>query len=455
MKKINVFLFLILSVTIGYAQTAPPAGVDLVQKNLRKHITYLASDKLEGRRTGTPGATYAAGYIANQFAKLKLRPGATGKNGKAGYLQQFGYTPSALNKADETPKTEKPRTAYNVIGILEGRDKALRGEAIVVGAHYDHLGRGGQGSLVANSTEIHHGADDNASGTAAIIELARQFSLAKNNKRTIIFIAFSGEEEGLFGSKYYANNPVFPIEKTVAMFNLDMVGRLHDNKLTIGGIGSASEWKELVEKHNINQAAIIPNSNTGGMTYIKTDVPPLNIFNLTLNEDGVGPSDHASFYLKQMPVLFFFTGTHLDYHKPSDTADKINYEGEENVIAYIAALVKEVDQNPVRPTYTVAKSSGTGGRVSVSVSLGTIPSYAEFTDGMGIDGVRAGSPADKAGLKANDKIVKLAGNDVKNITDYMTAMGTMKAGDEYEVVVKRGGETLKLKIVPAPAAPRN
>jgi Zn-dependent M28 family amino/carboxypeptidase len=423
----NVFRFLLLFAFVFSvsAQKAQVAKVSALQADLRKHIEYLASDKLAGRRTGEPGARLAAAYVADQFAKLKLRPGMRSANGKPNYMQAFPYTPKA---------GEAALTGYNIIGVLEGRDKVLKNEAIVIGAHYDHLGYGGEGSLAANSTEIHHGADDNASGTAAIIELARQFAKAKNNKRTIIFIAFSGEEEGLFGSKFYVNNPVFPVENTIAMFNLDMVGRLHDEKLTIGGIGTASEWKLLLT------------TTTAVRSALNTNFRP---FTLQLNEDGFGPSDHSSFYTKKIPVLFFFTGTHLDYHKPSDTADKINYDGEEKVIAYVAALVKAVDQNAVRPTYTVAKSSGTpGGRSGFSISLGTIPSYTDSTNGMVIDGVRDDSPASRAGMKANDKIVKLAGTEVRNVQDYTNILGTMKAGQEYEIVVVRGAETLTLKIIP-------
>jgi Zn-dependent M28 family amino/carboxypeptidase len=240
-------------------------------------------------------------------------------------------------------------TGYNVIGILDGTDKQLKKEAIIIGAHYDHLGNGGAGSLAANSSEIHHGADDNASGTAAIIEIARQFVKEKKNKRTIIFIAFSGEEEGLFGSKFYVNNPAFPIENTVAMINLDMVGRLNAGKLTIGGIGTAGDWKGLVELHNPLVVGHSPSIGNGAMAASRA-------FTLQLNEDGFGPSDHSSFYTKKIPVLFFFTGTHLDYHKPLDTADKINYEGIDGVASYVAELVRAVDKNPMRPTYAVAKA---------------------------------------------------------------------------------------------------
>lgn len=340
--------------------------------------------------------------------------------------------------------------AYNVIGILPGTDPQLKNEAIIIGAHYDHLGHGGNGSLAANSSDIHHGADDNASGTSAVLELARQFATEKKNKRTLIFMAFGGEEEGLLGSKYYVNSPVWPIEKTVAMINLDMVGRLNENKLTIGGVGTASEWRQIVESKNVGDVKLVAASASampGALGGSQT-------FQLALNEDGFGPSDHSSFYSKQVPVLFFFTGTHTDYHKPSDTFEKINYDGLSRITNYVGGIVRSVDANPTKPTYTVAKSSGQMGQVRMSVSLGTIPSYADSTDGMVLDGVREGSPAAKAGLKAGDKITKLAGKDVRNAMDYTYVLGSMKAGEEYEVELIRGTERLKLKVIPAPAARR-
>ncbi len=394
---------------------------------------------------------------------------------------------------------KKQAVAYNVIGVLEGKDAQLKNEAIIIGAHYDHLGKGGQASLAVNSTEIHHGADDNASGVAAMLELARQFAKEKNNKRTLIFIAFGGEEEGLLGSKFYVNNPVFPLDKTVAMINMDMVGRLRDDKLTIGGIGTASEWKNFVEginskikieselakrdifciTVNVNADNIALDGATERDKLVEAVKTSLEIakglkvvnhitlsdvdnskkkflilndnFVLQLNEDGFGPSDHSSFYGKQIPVLFFFTGTHNDYHKPTDTADKINYDGLLKVENFVGEIVKAIDQNPKRPTYTVAKSSGTGeGRRGFNVSLGTVPSYAEGTnDGLLLDGVRDDSPAAKAEIKAGDKIVKMAGREIRNISDYVFVLGEMKAGEEYEVVVVRGGQQLTLKIIPA------
>lgn len=448
-KQLSIFLLLLSFVFSVSAQKAQTAKPDLVEQNLRKHVSYLASDKLEGRRTGEKGANSAAGYIMNGFANAKLKGGVI-NNGKRLYFQTFPYKPR--NAKGEIPPDAKEVEAYNVIGILEGTDAVLKNEAIVIGAHYDHLGRGGMGSLAANSTEIHHGADDNASGTAALIELARQFAKAKNNKRTMIFIAFGGEEEGLLGSRYYVNNPVFPIEKTVAMINMDMVGRLNGDKLNVGGIGTASEWKELVTKKN----EIIP-SVYGDMKKISTtadSIPKTESvyrFNLQLNEDGFGPSDHSSFYGKQIPVLFFFTGTHLDYHKPTDTAEKINYQGLRNITEYVRQIVEYVDQYMnKRPTYMVAKSAAPAeGRRTFNVTLGTIPGYGDGNDGMLVDGVRENTPAAKTGLKAGDKIIKLAGKDVKNVQDYTTVLGDLKADVEYEIVVMRGSEKLTLKIIPA------
>jgi aminopeptidase YwaD len=660
MKRSFSFLFAIVLVgSVAFAQTTQPTSE--LEQNLRRHVEYLASDQLEGRKTGEAGATTAAGYVANQFAQFRLKPGISSAKGKGNFLQPFPYVagvtigessflrlipadttgesklepgitympygnsinsdvPNAplvfagygiatadkkyddfsgldangkvLLVFDGTPeggsretfgsfnihakanlakergakaliviaklndfkadplsrlvyepttgetaipvvivdrgiaaellgakeakdlaaiekslamKTNVPPNsqaetrpvgsvptpikataqlkidlrkktvdAYNVIGILEGTDPVLKNEAIVIGAHYDHLGRGGRSSLAANSTDIHHGADDNASGTAAILELARQFAKEKTNKRTLIFMAFGGEEEGLLGSKFYVNSPVWPIDKTVAMINLDMVGRLKDEKLTVGGIGTAGEWRVLALETAVNQpmrltkagplggtvnhnppAPSVPKS-AEGMTF--SVIPPVPVtqksFELQLNEDGFGPSDHSSFYGKQIPVLFLFTGTHADYHKPSDTAEKVNYNGLTKIADFTAAIVKAVDANLTRPTYRVAQTAPTGGRMTFNVSLGTIPAYGDGNDGLTIDGAREGSPAAKAGLKAGDKIIKLAGKDVRNISDYMFAMGTMKAGEEYEVIVKRGTETLTLKIVPAPAAPR-
>lgn len=630
-RQLSTILAILFVVCSAAAQKAKETRLE---KNLREHVTYLASEELEGRKTGEKGGTFAAGYVANMFQRFKLQPGFSGADGRKSFLQPFefisgvepgdanyftvngeavereahwmpiGFSPNAeisnvpivfagfgITAADldyddydgldprgkivlvlaGTPDSGNPHSgfgrfgihaksnlakekgavamvvisntpdfadeklamrfdqrlgdlalpsivvsrsaasgllgtdlaglkeietwierraeapdsvrirladppdldaslsveivkkkaeAYNVIGIIPGRDKALRDEAIVIGAHYDHLGRGGESSLAPDSTEIHHGADDNASGTSSLLELARQMRKAKDNKRTIIFIAFGGEEEGLLGSKAYVENPAFPLENTIAMINMDMVGRLKNDKLTIGGIGTADVWKDLVERLNSGtlnsdglKARKLPEPKIPGeaqASVVMASVASSAIFDLQLNQDGFGPSDHSSFYGKKVPVLFFFTGTHEDYHKPSDTSDKINYGGLAKINGFVAEIVNYLDARSEAPVYKVAESSSMGAsRRGFNVSLGTIPSYSDSAnDGLAIDGVRADSPAAKAGLESGDKIIKLAGREIKNISDYMFVLGEMKAGEEYEVTVLRGEERIVLTIVP-------
>jgi len=317
--------------------------------------------------------------------------------------------------------------AYNVAGMIEGSDPLLKNEVIVIGAHYDHLGRGGEGSgsLAPRGGEIHHGADDNASGTAGVLELARLFTAQKPRpKRTIVFIAFSGEEEGLLGSNYYVNHPLLPLANTVAMINMDMIGRMKDGRLIVGGVGTAKEWRDIMSADAV-----------------KT-------FQLTLNEDGFGPSDHSSFYAKQIPVLFFWTGTHNDYHKPSDTSEKINYDDEARILEMVGRIVNRLDSADKRLTYTTAKSDPAPRTGGFRVYLGTMPNYSDSNDGLLLDGVRDDSPAAKAGLKAGDKIVRIGDHDIRNVYDYTAALGEMKAGEEYVFEVKRGNEKLTLKIKP-------
>ena len=374
-----------------------------------------------------------------------------------------------------TEITRRLAPSANVVGILDGSDPTLKNEVIVIGAHYDHLGHGGEGSLAPREGEIHHGADDNASGTAGMLELARLFrSQTLRPRRTIVFMAFSGEEEGLLGSNYYVNHPIVPLANTITMINMDMIGRMKDNKLIVGGVGTTPKWREALAAANAperTRVAVAPTSpgdmprpvSTVGREMPGREVPIVTgsngspvvtlsfekPFDLTLNEDGYGPSDHSSFYAKQIPVLFFWTGTHEDYHKPTDTADKINYLDEARILALVRRIVYEIDTNDKRPAYAVAKSESAGRAGGFRVYLGTIPNYADSNDGLLLDGVREDSPAAKAGIKAGDKIVKLAGHDVKNVYDYTYALGEMKAGQEYEVELMRAGERITLKITPA------
>jgi Zn-dependent M28 family amino/carboxypeptidase len=371
----------------------------------------------------------------------------------------YAELPTPISVSVDIIRREVP--AYNVVGVLEGSDPVLKNENIVLGAHYDHLGRGGEGSgsLVPDSADIHHGADDNASGTAGLLELARIFSGQRPRpKRTLIFIAFGGEEEGLLGSAYYVNHPLTPLTNTVAMINMDMIGRMRDRKLVIGGVGTAREWKQIITQANSAEGIkVTANSNSApvqgvpivvsanGRPIVTTD--PNGTFDLTMTEDGYGPSDHSQFYGKQVPVLFFWTGTHNDYHKPSDTFDKINYDDEAGILRLVSRIVREIDGTEKRLSYTTAKAEPprAGG---FRVYLGTIPNYADSTKGLLIDGVREGSPAEKAGLKTGDRIVKIGTREVKNVYDYTYALGEMKAGQEYVFEVMRGSEKLTLTVIP-------
>jgi aminopeptidase YwaD len=370
--------------------------------------------------------------------------------------------PSNLRLDLSTNIVLRESPSANVVGILDGSDPVLKKEVIVIGAHYDHLGLGGEGSLAPREGEIHHGADDNASGTAALLELARIFSQQGSRpRRTLMFIAFSGEEEGLLGSNYYVNHPILPLANTVAMLNLDMVGRMRENKLIIGGMGTAEQWRSIVAVQNralattVSVASGTNSPTTGYPIVVAANGRPIvtsdtsKQFALTLNEDGFGPSDHSSFYAKQIPVLFFWTGTHDDYHKPSDTADKINYADEARIVEFVARIVGDLDSSNTRPTYALAKSDSAGRASGFRVYLGTIPNYADSTDGLLLDGVRDASPAATAGIKAGDKVVKLAGREIRNVYDYTYALGEMKAGQEYEVELMRAGQRIKLVITPA------
>ena len=321
--------------------------------------------------------------------------------------------------------TKEMQSTANVAGYLEGSDPVLKQELIVVGAHYDHLGMGENGSLASRpGREIHNGADDNASGTAGLLELARVFSLhAGALKRSLLFIAFSGEEEGLLGSRYYVNHPTFPLERTVAMINMDMIGRMREKRLIIGGAGTSPVWRDLLTR--LNQDAG---------------------FDLKFQDDGYGPSDHSSFYGKDIAVLFFFTGVHQDYHKPTDDYEKIDTPAEERLLKYVYRVIAEVGNFDVRPLFSKTKESPRPeGGSEFRVYLGTIPDYGEEVEGVKLTGVREGSPAAKAGLKGGDVIVECAGKKIKNIYDYTYVLQEHKVGEMVDIVVLRNGERVNLK----------
>lgn len=311
----------------------------------------------------------------------------------------------------------------NVIGVLEGKGPHAD-ETIIIGAHYDHVGYGGEGSLAPESTDVHNGADDNASGTVALIELARLLAARKTPlPRRLVFIAFTGEERGLIGSAHYVKNPIFDIKNTVAMLNMDMVGRLTDDKLTVFGTGTAPRWKKLVEE-------------TAKAYDLK----------LSLKPEGFGPSDHSSFYGKQIPVLHLFTGTHSDYHRPSDDWDKINIPGMERIIGFLEEIAVATAENPKRPEYVKIERPATTMRSGNRPYFGSIPDFGGEGPGYHISGVSPGSPADKGDLKAGDAIIKMGDTKIDSLDDFDLALRMFSPGEEVDVTVMRDGKRVKLKV---------
>jgi len=332
-----------------------------------------------------------------------------------------------LNNATADISTEVKEVesvSWNVGGYIEGNDPELKNQWLIIGAHFDHLGMGGDGSLYrGEEPQIHNGADDNASGTTGVLELAEKFAAEKDKlKRSVAFFTFSGEELGLLGSNYLANNLPFPAENAVTMINMDMIGRLKDSSLIVYGTGTSSNWTDVLNKNN----------SYG--------------FKLTFNEEGYGPSDHSTFYGKKIPVLFFFTGTHEDYHKPSDDTEKINFDGEQNILEYVYQIAMAIDENPERPDYLLVEKKQTGQMFTRKVYVGTVPDFAGNVDGYKISGVSEGSPAQLAGLKGGDIIIEFGGKKISNIYDFTYALGDFVSGDVVDVVVKRGEEEITFQV---------
>lgn len=383
------------------------------EKSIKNHISLLASDKLKGRGTSSAEETEAANYIAAQFKKAGLIPFNNS------YLKPFVYKRNT-NPHDTSLVGVSEKSSNNVVGFLDNKAPYT----IVVGAHYDHLGLGhDHNSLDANPEgKIHNGADDNASGTAGVIELATYFA---SNKKTepynFLFICFSGEELGLIGSKKWCENPDIELNKINFMVNMDMIGRLSDStqRLVVYGVGTSPVFVPLIDS-------------------IQTK------FNIKKDSSGIGPSDQTSFYLRDIPVLHFFTGQHSDYHKPSDDLDKINLKGEAEVLKYIATFIERTYKYP---KLTFAKTRNPDmGKASFKVTMGVMPDYTFDGEGMRIDGVTDGKPAFKAGIETGDVVKKLGGMEVKDVQGYMKALAKFKKGDSTTVEVLRKGEIKTLNI---------
>ncbi len=386
---------------------------NIQKKQLKKHITYLASDKLKGRGTSTPEEILAANYIAAEYKTYGL------KAINNSYLREFKFKRS-LNPHDTATANLKERTGTNVVGYLDNGAPYT----IVIGAHYDHLGLGeDRNSLDANPEgKIHNGADDNASGTAGVLELAR--CLSKNNTKeayNFLFICFSGEELGLIGSKKWCENPDVDLKSINYMINMDMIGRLNDStkRLIVYGVGTSLVFVPLLDS--------IPSS-----------------LNLKKDSSGIGPSDQTSFYLKDIPVLHFFTGQHKEYHKPSDDIATINFDGQVQVLEYILSFTQKTCSYP-KLTFQKTRNPDTG-KVSFKVTMGVMPDYAFDGEGMRIDGVTENKPAAKAGIKTGDVVKRLGDMEVKNVQEYMKALSKFKKGDTTKVEVLRDKTLLILDL---------
>ena len=542
MKNILLILFFISQGAIGQRLTKSDKAIIV---NLKADITYLASDKLEGRRTGTPGEKLAYEYISSQFGKTGLVPKGDGntfiqafeinegkqvlpvthliingetlesgndffpfifssdgtikadaspafqekgmpwffdikesleknknnphfdlvdairervleyeKKGASACIvynsgtkddelkfdgkskvphlripvifvtkdaaKKYLSDPSAnLNIDLQTALGDKKRTGHNVIGYIDNG----AAQTIIIGAHYDHLGYGeDHNTLWTGKPEIFNGADDNASGTALVMELAKIMKKSKLKKNNYLFICFSGEELGLFGSKYFTEHPTIPLDAVDYMINCDMVGRLNDSThaLTIGGYGTSPEWGK-----------ILPNKTRA--------------INVKFDSSGIGPSDHTSFYLKNIPVLFFFTGIHADYHKPTDDVDKINFEGEFRVLQYIENILKETNNNAKLAFSKTSEPKMEG--ANFTVSLGFMPDYSYSGVGVRADGIIDGKIAQKIGMEAGDVITQLGDFKITDIYNYMTALSKFKKGDSTKLIVMRGKEEKKFDVV--------
>ena len=406
MKLIKLLVFLLVLAS---------CKVDTSKKiTIQEDIEFLADDALEGRQTGTEGEQKAAKYIAKRFENLGLQP-----KGTNGYFQTFSFKPKTdpHQKINYTVKDgDSTITATNVIGFIDNKAEST----VIIGAHYDHLGYGAEGSLHrGEKKEIHNGADDNASGVAVLLNLAEKLK-AKNTNNNYMFITFSGEEMGLLGSNYYTKNPTVSNDKANYMINMDMVGRLKaDSTLAVYGVGTSPILKQTVKANNSN-------------------------FKIVAKESGVGPSDHTSFYNSDIPVLHFFTGQHEDYHKPSDDTVRLNFNGMQTISNYIFEIITDLDNNGKLPFRATKNESDSVPKFEVG--LGVTPDYLFDGKGMRIDGTREDTPATNAGIQKGDIVVKMGDNIITDMMTYMQALSSFKKGDSTNVTVKRGEEIVETKV---------
>jgi hypothetical protein len=409
-KNLRFSFFALLTGVIIVGCDGPPSDEKLLS-TLKNNVTFLAADDLEGRAIGTEGEIKAAEYLAKEFKKIGLLP-----KGTDGFFQPFTVSKPSNPHEEAVIGTDGAGiTGRNVVGFLDKKaDKT-----IVIGAHFDHLGMGGSGSLHRGDSAIHNGADDNASGTAALLALAKILTHEELSSN-VLFIAFSGEENGLWGSNYFVKNPTIDLASVNYMVNMDMVGRLNEEKsLAVYGVGTSPSFPSILDPINSDSLKIVT------------------------TESGVGPSDHTSFYLQDLPVLHFFTGQHEDYHKPTDDSDKINYEGLVKVVRYISRVIDQLDSEP-KLAFTKTKDSSDSPRFTVS--MGVVPDYMYDGKGMRVDGVSEGKPAQAAGLLKGDVVVQLGDSTIYDMMSYMRALSAFQKGDSTKVVIERSGQKVEALV---------
>jgi len=385
-------------------------------------VRLLAADSLAGRKTCTPENEAAARWLAEQLRREGVRPAGDGGT----FLQRWTVGNTSATREAGIAGCE----TMNVVGAIPGRG-VLAGHLVIVGAHLDHLGRGGFGSrMPADSGRIHNGADDNASGTAGVLELARALRRDRRSRdsrpfRTVLLAFWNGEEAGALGSRYFAERLPAPRESVLAYINFDMVGRLREGRLLALGARTAEEWPALLDSVNATHR-----------------------FDLRASGDGWGPSDHASFYALRLPVLHLFTDLHEDYHRPGDDAAAINADGIARVAAFAADLVIRLGRRSAPLTFVdappPAPAAGPAGRPRPS--LGTIPDMADEPGGVRLSGVRAGSPADSAGLRAGDVLIGLGEHAIANLQDFQNALMAQQAGQRVEVRFRRGDQVISVTV---------
>lgn len=408
---IAVLIFIVLGVSAsGCSQTTNQQEDHITA--ISEHVEFLAEGNLNGRLAGTSGEAVAANYIADQFLMAGLMP--AGDEGT--YLQQYvlgGPMPQAMDIENYISR--------NVVGFVEGSGSS--GQYIIIGAHYDSQGMGGIISMEQNEEPaIHPGADDNASGVAGLLRLADHFS-DNPPRKNMMFIAFSGEELGLLGSRYFVEQMAISPDSVAAMINLDMIGRLEDNALTIFGTGTSDRWDEILGSAETDSLVI------------------------TRSPSGSGASDHTSFYEAEIPVLHYFTGTHENYHRPSDTAEKVNFRGIKRVTDHVAEVIQELDSYDASEIEFRESTNPHSATFDMDgPTLGVLPDYSYSGEGFRVEGVRSGKAADQAGMQDGDVIISMGDSDIADIYDYMETLSEFEVGNQVTLIVRRNGEEVTLNI---------